>query len=499
MASYLQSANSRITLPDHVTTLNAYLNDYRMTDNESDRKKMSSLFSDYITAACWKKMYYRMTHWATLGLIKNLAEVQDRSIIRAADWHTALKFFNCQGDSRLARRLMHLEKLREDGGQSFAFLEKVMTYHPNPAAENKLSVLLSKCRVDSESPVLYTQDTVLEFQRLLVATLIAYGSSLTRIYDATDAQTKQEFGNLVSVLALLLSTIVNSNAFACHLHFLNSNGLLPLPTFAAFGAYYDFAATCGFGLAKKDPRHKNHMGGSVNAETEPNADGGGESREAEMGDGDDDDPNYLSFWRYTKDAAADLGDWMKTFVSHYSAKRSLERHCSRNRQEEVKITLLEVGSEYRKVLWEDMKQTITATIEAMTEKERPSIATVEVIKCLEHKIKDTQPTDKHAKNIFWIFRRMISGHPVQCLCRTHCEAALAALSLGLFENDSSASEADKQALADLVGVNSVMDLLISMLTFHTEIEPGPHGCVQTLLSFLLDIFATFKGRGPRGA
>ena len=47
-ASHFQSANRPITLADHVTTLTAYLNDYRKMDDEH-RSKMSSLFSDYIT------------------------------------------------------------------------------------------------------------------------------------------------------------------------------------------------------------------------------------------------------------------------------------------------------------------------------------------------------------------------------------------------------------------------------------------------------------------
>ena len=448
-----------------------------------------------------------MTHWATLGLIKTLAEASDSSIILAARRPNAHKVFGrCKPDSRLANRLVGLA---ERNGDSATLLESVAEHHPDRTVKDKLSVLLSKCQVDP--PVLYTWDTVLSFHHLLVATLIAYGTSLVYIHDAED-QKKQEYWNLTSILARLLSTILNSNAFANHLHFLHLNGMLPLPTSAAAEGYYSFAATYDFGLAKNDRRSKKYKAegaedGGADAEIEPNTDGGDENRaaETELNTGEDDeDPEFLSRWLNTKDAATVLSGWMKTFVSHYSAKRTLERYCYRNRQEEVEITLLAVGSEYRKISWEDMKQTITATLEAMTEHqptevttvhEQPSITTAEIIEILEGKIRDAQPTDKHAKNIFWYCKRMIDGHPGRFWCRPHCETALAALSVnGALDNVSSATETDIRALKDLVKVNSVMDIWISMLTFHLEIEPGPCGCVQTLLSLLLDIFANFKGR-----
>jgi len=84
MFSYSQPTNRLITLSDHIATLRAYLNDYRMTENDEDRARMSSQFSDYITAACWEKMYHRMTHWATLGFIKILADMSDGAIESAA-------------------------------------------------------------------------------------------------------------------------------------------------------------------------------------------------------------------------------------------------------------------------------------------------------------------------------------------------------------------------------------------------------------------------------
>lgn len=256
---------------------------------------------------------------------------------------------------------------------------------------------------------------------------------------------------------------------ASHLHFLNLNGLLPRPTSAVAKGYYNYAAIHGFGFAKNDRRSKKYRaeideGKDVNAETELKADEGDENHEAETEldmDGGDKNPDSLSHWTDTMDVAAVLG-WMKTFTSHYSAKRSLERHCYANRQEEVEITLLTVGSEYRKISWEDMKLTITATLDAMAERERPSIATAEIIKILEDEIQEAEPTDKHTEDIFAMFRKMISGHVVQCLYRVHCEAALAAFSLYGHSNVPIAEEANRPALRNLAAVKFCCGLFFSI-------------------------------------
>lgn len=76
----------------------------------------------------------------------------------------------------------------------------------------------------------------------------------------------------------------------------------------------------------------------------------------------------------------------------------MEHHCYRSRTEEVQITLLAVGSEYRSVSWEDMKLTIATTLGAMAKNEGPSVPSEETTKILEAEIQAAQPTDKHAKN-----------------------------------------------------------------------------------------------------
>jgi len=218
-------------------------------------------------------MYRRMMHWATLGLIKTLAEVSDNSIKLAAGRDRQV-FDSTLKDTNLAKRLIHLETY-------CSLFQLVMKHHPVKSAdEDQLSALLSACRADP--PVLYTLKNVLTFHRFLVSTLIAYASMLSRIYDA-EGESKDDVASF-SILAHLLSAILNSNALASHLRFLNSNGLLPPPTSTGAEGYYMYAAIHRFGFAKKDRRSRRYR----------DADGVDKGKDAETKlsmDGDDRTPD----------------------------------------------------------------------------------------------------------------------------------------------------------------------------------------------------------------
>ena len=55
-----------------------------------------------------------------------------------------------------------------------------------------------------------------------------------------------------------------------------------------------------------------------------------------------------------------------------------------------------------------------------------------------------------------MFKQMISGNVVRCLCRVHCGAALAAFSVYGDSSVPIAEEADRQKLKDLLEVNSAL-------------------------------------------
>jgi hypothetical protein len=117
-------------------------------ESKSDQAKMSGLFSKYITMACWMKIYQRMTHGSTLGLIRSLAQISDVQLKEAAEAQTvSLDVFDGKPDYRLAIRLSSLAKCYDERPTA---IEAMMVYHPM-ATDNKLSGLLSHCH--EEPPV----------------------------------------------------------------------------------------------------------------------------------------------------------------------------------------------------------------------------------------------------------------------------------------------------------------------------------------------------------
>lgn len=473
------STHRPVSLADHVTTVRAYLNDYRKTESKSDRANMSSLFSDYITTACWRKMYRQMTHWATLGLIRTLALISDDQLKSAVQFQRdSPDVFDGKPDSRLASSLISLVKRYDQTVPSA--LEAILAYHPT--APKELSDLLSQCH--EESPVLYTQNTVEDFHHLLVASLIAYGSLLARIFDADGGTERLQLGTTVSVFARFLSTIVNSKAMTRHLRLLNLDDLLKLPTSTATKLYRDFAMKNRFGFGQTDDRgnkdRPKREKGDADAGTGPKVDGNEETPDEED----------VDCWADADDPAAVMSEWMKTLTSHYSARQILERHCyDRLRLEEVKIALLTVNSKYQTFSPENMKLNICATLDAMAKDERPpSISNERTIEILKEKIEGSHPTEPHTKRMFWILKELFFNYEVDVRVETHCEMALAALSL--YGHSAIAKPADK-ALEDLLKVVSVVDSFNTVLTSYAEFESRPCGRINTLLSYLYDIFTTF--------
>jgi len=230
---------------------------------------------------------------------------------------------------------------------------------------------------------------------------------------------------------------------------------------------------------------------TVGSDSDVSTGGGVDALNMDEGDGthDAEDAEFAACWTDMDDEGAVLSGWMRTFTSHYSAKRILEHHCLKNaKTDAVEITLLSVGSEYRNVSWEAIKSSIAATLDAMPQHERPSIPTDTIISIFETKIKDAKPTDKHAQGVVWALKDIIDNGHHRSHCRVPCEIALASLSI--YGDVFAATEADKQVLKDLPEVVSNVNSLMSMLMFYAEIESELFNLVTTLLSYLLDIFTT---------
>ena len=76
-------AASGISLKDHVNIVEDYLN-WFVGANSVERPDGSQAFSKYLVVACHKKMLKRTSHWTTIGLIYNLAQVDVTELQKAA-------------------------------------------------------------------------------------------------------------------------------------------------------------------------------------------------------------------------------------------------------------------------------------------------------------------------------------------------------------------------------------------------------------------------------
>jgi hypothetical protein len=78
-ASLLITKRSNVALEDHKETVCSYLNEYRLAERLV-QERLQMVFMGYIITSCWMKLYQRMKHWLTRGLIKNLAQVTENDI-----------------------------------------------------------------------------------------------------------------------------------------------------------------------------------------------------------------------------------------------------------------------------------------------------------------------------------------------------------------------------------------------------------------------------------
>lgn len=171
--------------------------------------------------------------------------------------------------------------------------------------------------------------------------------------------------------ARLLSAILNSDAFQCHLQVLISQGLT-FPNFSARIPYFDFAERYGFGPVKipcndrkradgTDTREDADVGGGDNMGdadaieegegAEEEGEGEGAAEELERADEEDFQQHPT-----TLNIAPKISGWLKSLVSHYRSKEILERHCTKfpNANSPVEVSLITLRGKQRTVSsWEN--------------------------------------------------------------------------------------------------------------------------------------------------
>jgi hypothetical protein len=385
-----------------------------------------------------------MNKLSTIGLITELAwtEIGD-----PLQYQHHLEALPPPSDVRLANRLKELDET-----DTLSSLMIAYRFRPAPGFQN----LLRRC--EHKRPVLYATDTIAEFHHLLVGILVAYAASLQHLFSLADEhqhladqqraeeqryahkercaakhrqaeeqrqeerrleerkrEERQETllkmmrddASVVSVVARLLSCLLNSGALRCHLAVL-LQARLSLPNIAHRSHYEDFAKGNGiqpvqvtrWGKNKGRKRDKNKAQGTDSGE----GDGSEISDEEEL----DQYHGDLIDNGLTRTV---LG-WLKTFICHYSAEGILQHHCVKhlaklNPGSDVEVSIIGVSGKKRTVSdWPTMQQSIISAISTHDPDQPPSYLD-EVLQILERTIRDNARRTTHPTCV--AFAKILEG------------------------------------------------------------------------------------------
>lgn len=159
-----------LTIANYYQTVLAYHNFYISTSPEQ-RELYVHCFSSYLLTACWKKMHTQIISWPTVGIIQGLDSIlTNNSLMQAINdvaWDS-LSNKKGWGDRTLAKVLV----VATATGTMIPDIIKLL-----PVNHQSIAKLLEivNCVVRDEHYHIYNKDTVLDFHRLLVETLIGLG------------------------------------------------------------------------------------------------------------------------------------------------------------------------------------------------------------------------------------------------------------------------------------------------------------------------------------
>jgi hypothetical protein len=164
---------------------------------------------------------------------------------------------------------------------------------------------------------------------------------------------------------------------------------------------------------------------------------------------------------------------LKTFISHYAAKRILEHHCTQHlaRNEdssEVQISLIDVGGhrELRLFTWDKMQSTIQSTITddpAWPKEFSLSNAIEGLRKGIQDAGAELATMDRHSKSTFRFFQGLLNDGQRERILTLHCETALAAFATYWAKRQRTNHDASEDELDELSRVFFVTLILFLIL------------------------------------
>ena len=243
---------NKFDISNHIATITSFMTDYLYSAVNNDAHSQFALvdgFYKYIVAACWRKMYQRVSHWSSIGLLQNLTVIKSAKVVTCfkkfpVDAMENLKIrFEQHSDKKLITQLRNIKNILKDisSKHHWAYQDKV--------SFDKLILVVES---DAASTSLYNEETCGEFHDLLVSVLFAYFKYLHHLDCGIRATPQLSCDSLLEHAAAALSYlrllyhITGSFSYRLHLHVISSS--LSSIAFRSRHNYEQFASAAELGF-----------------------------------------------------------------------------------------------------------------------------------------------------------------------------------------------------------------------------------------------------------
>lgn len=439
------------TLGSHANTICSYLKQHsqpQVEENLQDEEASEANFYTYIIVCCWRKLYRRIVHWSALGLIFNLANIDAESLR-----HISSPDDDVEPDGALGRFFY--------SDQSLTSHETLMQY-PCAVTEHNPCPLpdlerLRRAAIEFNGKGIYRKSTIEDFHYFCVRLLVGYAVALAKLSESMKAgsswdEVKKHIDAIIPISRSLL-VIAHSRTLKHHLCALSSSrGLLEMPSINLMETYVKYALKCK--IIRQNSRVNHKVEDKIMAAAAIPSSGASDSRDNENQDPDGDGgtgdflqddseqgEEAVEIARSATLSKGELGEafslWFKTFVSHFAAKRALEKQATQTTFLGRNIAIHPLGMRRSSPYvgtWGD----ITSLIHDIMDSKAPAV--ISLLEC--HIMAYTQAGDKGSYHkIYELFRLLRCGDEATDSSRTkaqfhslfhgclHCEAILAAIAL----------------------------------------------------------------------
>ena len=226
----LSDTRVRAALADHISTLEHYLELHQQ--HRARRRKLHHLLMKFLVVHCWEKMLRRINNWSSQGYIYSLGVVNLKQLgdVLASNHKTLPEKYTKRNNKELARLVISMV---ENGQMASAIVEPCQR-----AKEDWGPVVLTNLVASLRAGGTYNETTYIEFHRLLLSTLLAYGYALS----ALDGRQWGEEGLVqeytrVYLCANLLRQIASSLMIRQHLWACRSLLTLPVNSSSLLALY----------------------------------------------------------------------------------------------------------------------------------------------------------------------------------------------------------------------------------------------------------------------